>query len=101
MGIFASCPACGSDWCTGCACVRERLEAAEARLATLAEVVRKVVASVESQRDSLRKRAIVDEHAKFSVVGALNDYAQVLRAALPPASVPTVPTDAPPLKETT
>lgn len=37
MGLMSICPACGSDWCTGCDCVREKLKAAEAEVKRLAQ----------------------------------------------------------------
>lgn len=33
MGLMSMCPACGSDWCTNCECVRKRVTALEALLA--------------------------------------------------------------------
>ena len=28
MGLFSICPACGSDWCTGCECIENKLKVA-------------------------------------------------------------------------
>lgn len=32
MGIFTCCPACGSDYCTGCDCVEEKYRKRELEL---------------------------------------------------------------------
>jgi hypothetical protein len=46
VGMFGMCPACGSDWCTGCECVKEQAkrDVAKARREGRMEVYREIAA---------------------------------------------------------
>lgn len=33
MGMFSMCPACGSDWCNGCECVKDKIKQAQQKTA--------------------------------------------------------------------
>lgn len=42
MSLFTTCPACGSDWCSGAECLREKLRAAETRESALVSALKAI-----------------------------------------------------------
>lgn len=38
MGMFSMCPSCGSDYCTGCECVKEKYAAILGFVMTIADI---------------------------------------------------------------
>lgn len=85
MGLMSMCPACGSDWCSGCDCVRTEMQKTIDALRADVQRMEAEVQRLTEERDDANRRQAADRQsalanwAKYETEKARADAAELDR----------------------